>query len=240
MRIRRSSTSIRTVEWPRNVIRACSGPGAFAGAPARTGAPGGIERRHDGRAWVHRAPDRRSAAGRRAAVAPSGEMPHLDSVPPQPPQPPKRTRLRARPRPRRRSHRRNSPVAGAGGRPRTARSARPGSGPNGPPGAPIVPRGGSTRPRRGRPASRTGTQQIVDAAGDVGTAVLTAVSAAADEAGARLAAKARPARARAGADHRPCGRAGRHLAADPGGGPEARVEGRAGSSGVVVRPRRSG
>jgi hypothetical protein len=40
-------------------------------------------------------------------------------------------------------------------------------------------------------AQRSGTQQLVDAAGDAATAALTAVSAAADEAQARLAARAR-------------------------------------------------
>jgi len=42
-----------------------------------------------------------------------------------------------------------------------------------------------------RAAGRSGARQLVDAAGDVATAALTAVSAAADEAQARLAAKAR-------------------------------------------------
>ena len=49
----------------------------------------------------------------------------------------------------------------------------------------------STRRRSGRSGQRSGTRQLVDAAGDAATAALTAVSAAADEAQARLAAKAR-------------------------------------------------
>jgi hypothetical protein len=44
---------------------------------------------------------------------------------------------------------------------------------------------------RERAAGRSGARQLVDAAGDAATAALTAVSAAADEAQARLAAKAR-------------------------------------------------
>jgi hypothetical protein len=44
---------------------------------------------------------------------------------------------------------------------------------------------------RDRAAGRSGARQLVDAAGDAATAALTAVSAAADEAQARLAAKAR-------------------------------------------------
>jgi hypothetical protein len=64
---------------------------------------------------------------------------------------------------------------------RAGRSRRSASGPG------SAPR----RPGADRAAGRSGARQLVDAAGDAATAALTAVSAAADEAQARLAAKAR-------------------------------------------------
>lgn len=127
----------------------------------------------------------------RPTVAPPGEMPHLDVVPPpQPPQPPH--------------------AAGTGTGPAAPQPPVPPS----PPGAwgapsPVDREVRKARERADRAArradraqqrvyeaearssGRTGVEQLVDAAGDVATAALTAVSAAAEEANARLAAKAR-------------------------------------------------